>query len=84
MNFIGGVIEGEVEDDIPIDDELYSPHDPLDDEAEKSLQQVDRQLGVMRCMYTQVREDDWRRTSIFHIYSRVGGALRSLLTGGVV
>lgn len=63
------LIKGNGEDDEPVDGDLESPYNS-EEEALRHLEETGRQLGVMHRMYTNTKEEYWRRTSIFHTFSK--------------
>ena len=36
-------------------------------------------IGVIRCTLTKVHEDDWRQTTIFHTFIKIGNHVRKII-----
>ncbi|XP_050387198.1 uncharacterized protein LOC126803432 [Argentina anserina] len=62
--------EGEADVQVDLEEEVYDPEIPADDDLEEDVQP---KTAVVRCTLTQPKEaEDWRRTTIFHTYVKRG------------
>ena len=54
-------------DDDETETVVYEPTSSAIDNYDDDFRVSSIQLGIVRCSYTFVRDDDWHRSSVFHI-----------------
>jgi len=60
-------------------------HDPTGDftDAEEDLKESGTHLNMITCLHATLREDDWRRSSVFHTYfTHEGKNYKVMIDGG--
>ena len=59
--------------------EVYETSQEWEEEYEHHYAEMDPSIGVIRCTLTQVNKDDWRRTTIFHTFIKIGNHVRKVI-----
>ena len=59
--------------------EVYETSQDWEEEYENQYAEMDPSIGVIRCTLTQVNKDDWRRTTIFHTFIKIGNHVRKVI-----
>ena len=58
---------------------IYETSQDWEEEYETHYAETEPPIRVIRCTLTKVHENDWRRTTIFHTFIKIGNHVRKII-----